>query len=240
MTQHPPYILAHRGFHETVPENTISAFTAAHDLGCHGIELDVQLTIDGQPVVFHDPQLFIPRTGELFKIRQLTLEKLEKLSREVFGEAIPTLEEVLDRFVDGFQWINIELKRQVNDRENNRLIQSVQLVLEKFPTQSFILSSFHPLLIKRMKEWDRDLKTAFLFQPRTVVSPFWKSCLQYTQANFFHPRYDWFFTQHAAIPKVNVSLWTMDECEPYGSFVKSSTQVFSVISNRPDLWLKYL
>lgn len=240
MTQRPPYILAHRGFHETAPENTLSAFSAADELGCHGIELDVQLTADGQPIVFHDPQFFIPRTGQLFKVRHLTLAELEKLSRDVWGEAIPTLEEVLDRFVDRFQWINIELKRQASDRANNRLLGSVQVVLEKFPTQSLIVSSFHPVLLKRMKEWNHDLKTAFLFQPRTVISPFWKSWLQYTQADFFHPRYDWFFTQHAAIPSMNVSLWTMDDCEPYGTFVKSSTQVFSVISNRPDLWLKYL
>ena len=47
--------LAHRGLHEnpSLPENSLGAFKAAVDAG-FGIELDVQLSKDGVPVVFHD------------------------------------------------------------------------------------------------------------------------------------------------------------------------------------------
>ena len=49
-----PLIIAHRGDVTNAPENTISAFQKALELGADGIELDVRLTKDDQLVVFHD------------------------------------------------------------------------------------------------------------------------------------------------------------------------------------------
>src|SRR3989338_6919158 len=200
MTIRSPYIIAHRGFHLDRAENTVSAFKAAAELGCDGIELDVQLTLDGQPVVFHDPQIYIPQKGDLFKIRLLSFTELERISRELWGEPIPLLEEVLDRFVGRFKVINVELKRQINERENAKLLRQVQAILANYPLDSIIVSSFHPFLIKRMKEWNPELRTAFLIQPRTVITPFWRACLYLTRADFLHPRYDWFFAQYSLIP----------------------------------------
>ena len=53
------YFYAHRGFHnleEGIPENSMKAFRLAVEKG-YGIELDVQLSADGIPVVFHDNTL---------------------------------------------------------------------------------------------------------------------------------------------------------------------------------------
>ena len=47
-------VIAHRGASGTCPENTLPAFRRAVELGAHMIELDVQLTRDGHPVVIHD------------------------------------------------------------------------------------------------------------------------------------------------------------------------------------------
>ena len=47
-------IFAHRGYWRHCPENTLSAFRAAAQLGAHGIELDLRLTRDGHAVVLHD------------------------------------------------------------------------------------------------------------------------------------------------------------------------------------------
>ena len=54
-------IFAHRGFSGEYPENTMLAFRKAYETGCDGIELDVQLTKDGVPVIMHDET--IDRTG---------------------------------------------------------------------------------------------------------------------------------------------------------------------------------
>ena len=50
----PPLVIAHRGASGTCPENTLVAFARAAALGAHMIELDVQLTRDGEVVVMHD------------------------------------------------------------------------------------------------------------------------------------------------------------------------------------------
>jgi len=53
-----PYtIIAHRGASNAQPENTAAAFDAAVEQGADGIELDLQLSADKVPVVFHDPTL---------------------------------------------------------------------------------------------------------------------------------------------------------------------------------------
>src|SRR5215475_2651467 len=50
----PVLVIAHRGASGTCPENTLAAFRRAEALGAHMIELDVQLTRDGEVVVVHD------------------------------------------------------------------------------------------------------------------------------------------------------------------------------------------
>ena len=56
-----PKLVAHRGFAAKYPENSMSAFRSAIDLGCKYLELDVQLTADYIPIVIHDEDLL--RTG---------------------------------------------------------------------------------------------------------------------------------------------------------------------------------
>lgn len=92
-------VLAHRGYHAHVPENTLAAFAAAVDLGVHGIETDVRLTRDGVPVLFHDRTV----RGEK-QVAELTRIELE----QAVGYEVPTLDQALDRCA-GVLW-NVEIK----------------------------------------------------------------------------------------------------------------------------------
>ena len=94
-------IFAHRGASGYAPENTLEAFALAITQGADGIELDVQLTKDGIPVVIHDET--IDRVTEKKGwVKDYTLKELKKLTvlKDKFPEysaaKIPTLEEVLD------------------------------------------------------------------------------------------------------------------------------------------------
>jgi glycerophosphoryl diester phosphodiesterase len=87
-----PLVIAHRGASAEAPENTLLAFVRALELGVDGIELDVQVTRDGVPVVFHDTAL-TRLTGTRGRLADRTWSELQKL--RVRGEAIPTLAEVL-------------------------------------------------------------------------------------------------------------------------------------------------
>ena len=107
-------IFAHRGASAYAPENTLAAFDLTQRLGADGIELDVQLTKDGEVVVIHDETIDRTGTGK-GNVRDHTLAELKKLSfhnrmEQYRGEQIPTLREVLDLVKNGDMEVNIELK----------------------------------------------------------------------------------------------------------------------------------
>jgi len=101
--------LAHRGLHGgSTPENSRAAFIAARD-GGYGIELDLQLSADGQAMVFHDDELD-RLTDHIGAIQQQTSDELAQIHL-ANGEGIPTLTEILD-LVDGSVPLLIEIKDQ--------------------------------------------------------------------------------------------------------------------------------
>ncbi len=105
--------LAHRALHDVSagrPENSRAAFRAAIAAG-YGIEFDVQLSLDGQAMVFHDYDL-ARLTSERGPIRQRTtaaLAQIPLLGGD--GETVPTLQEML-ALVDGATPLLIEIKDQ--------------------------------------------------------------------------------------------------------------------------------
>lgn len=104
---HPP--VAHRGLWspDGAPENSLAAFQAACHAG-YGIELDVQLTADGEAVVFHDDDLK-RMTGVEGKLRDRTLDDLGELKLAGSDETIPTLLETL-AIIGHRAMVHVELK----------------------------------------------------------------------------------------------------------------------------------
>ena len=92
-------LLAHRGYHASLPENTMAAFAAATRLGVDGIETDVRLSADGEPVIMHDRV-----TQRRHAVAELTRREIE----HDVGHPVPVLPEVLDAF-PGVLW-NLEIK----------------------------------------------------------------------------------------------------------------------------------
>lgn len=85
--------LAHRGYSAKYPENTLSSFRAAYDLGFTHLELDVHLSKDGVPVLMHDLRIDRTTNGKGF-VKDYTYEELKQF-RVGDRETIPTLEEAL-------------------------------------------------------------------------------------------------------------------------------------------------
>lgn len=99
-------VLAHRGASENWPENSLAAFKAMAGLGVDGVELDVQVTADGIPVVAHDTSI----GGQ--PIDTLEYDGIRELQGELSEDVrIPTLDEVL-RVVPNHLLVNIELKSE--------------------------------------------------------------------------------------------------------------------------------
>lgn len=97
-----PQLVAHRGYSECFPENTLVGLEAALSAGADCIEFDVQFSKDGVPVVIHDNELK-RTTGAEGLVNQATAEQLGKIcagEAQRFGnkfndEPIPTLQVVL-------------------------------------------------------------------------------------------------------------------------------------------------
>ena len=131
-------IFAHRGASGYAPENTLEAFALAIEQGADGIELDVQLSKDGIPVVIHDET--IDRVTEKKGwVKDYTLQELKDMTvlKDKFPaytqSKIPTLKEVLEAVKPSGIQVNIELKydgyikrqmrqvEQFNKLENKRI-----------------------------------------------------------------------------------------------------------------------
>ncbi len=95
------FAVAHRGAMRFAPENTISAYKKAVELGAHCIEMDVRESKDGHFVIMHDPSVF-RTTGGRGIVATLTVAEIKqfdagaKFGPEFAGERIPTLDEALD------------------------------------------------------------------------------------------------------------------------------------------------
>lgn len=94
------YVVAHRGAHAGIPENTLAAYRKAIELGCDFVEIDVRTTKDGQLVSVHNATIDAYAPGQTGKVKEMTLAELRALdigSRvgpEWKEERIPTLEEI--------------------------------------------------------------------------------------------------------------------------------------------------
>ena len=101
-------VTGHRGVKGLVPENTLAGFRKAVEIGCHGVELDVRLTSDGQLAVIHDATLDRTTNGKGAVI-DCTMAELKTLIAGD-GQTIPTLAEVFELLKTSPINIQIELK----------------------------------------------------------------------------------------------------------------------------------
>ncbi len=137
---------AHRGLHGGgVPENSLEAFELACRAG-YGIELDIQLSKDGEVMVFHDGTLN-RMTGVDKDLCELTAAELSELRLAGTEYKIPTLREVL-ALVDGRVPLLVELKGGTLD---TTLCGKAYEILKDYKG-SFCLESFNPWLVKGIKE----------------------------------------------------------------------------------------
>lgn len=163
-----PKIWAHSGCCTLYPENTLEAFRAAAELdGITGIELDIQLTSDGEMVVFHDENL--RRVTHIDRnVRGCTLAEIKNIAIPANDGkycSIPTLEEVLVMMKPYCEsrgiLINIELKTSVI-RYDGIESKAYEIVRKYGMEQYIVWSSFLAESVDIIKKIDRDAKTAVL------------------------------------------------------------------------------
>ena len=153
-----PKIIAHRGVTRNDQENTLPAYYQAFSEGADGLEIDVRLSKDKKPIIFHDED-----TSRLFKksleIKNTTFFELEALGNN--ENRIPLLDEVLD-FLPQNKECFIEIKSDANtvpfldklkiEKKNITFLsfdKNVVLALKKRFPNKLVFQSFHMLQIER-------------------------------------------------------------------------------------------
>ena len=135
---------AHRGLHsrdKSVPENSLKAFALASEAG-YGMELDVQLTRDGQVVVFHDDTL--DRVcGIHGRVDDYTFAELQKFPLCGTAERIPLFSDVLNT-VSGRGAIICELKTA--GKKNRELSRKTYDLIAAYPGE-ICVESFDPRIV---------------------------------------------------------------------------------------------
>jgi len=112
---HLVYVIAHRGAHQGIPENSLAAYQKAIDLGCDFVEIDVRTTRDGKFVSIHNDKIDAYTEGIKGRVQDFTLAELRKLDigkrvgPEWKNTRIPTFEEIV-QLCQGKVGIYLDLK----------------------------------------------------------------------------------------------------------------------------------
>lgn len=184
-------IIGHRGAAGTYPENTMVSFMACEKLGADGIELDVQLTKDGEIVVIHDETINRTTNGKGY-VKDYTLNEIKQFDasykfdgRQFDDCRIPTLIEVFEWAKGNNFSINVELK---NDKiDYHGLEERVINLIRKYEMEKrVVLSSFNHKSMLKFYLMAPDIETAVLYNKRNKEP--WKIAEDY-RASAIHPNY---------------------------------------------------
>ena len=175
--------IAHRGLHlPGIPENSLAAFEQAIADG-YAIELDVQYTGDGIPVVFHDDSL-LRLTGVDRLLRHCCYAELRQLRLQHSNQHIPTLAEVL-QVVAGRTPLLIEVKN--SDMPGS--LEDTTIAMLRAYDGSYVVQSFNPYVVRYFAQYAPEMTRGQLLE-----RPSW-----------FTPDSD--IARHALVVRDNVFCW---------------------------------
>ena len=238
-------VIAHRGASAYYPENTLVSFAAAISLGAGMVEFDVQLSRDGEVVVFHDEKLSRCTNGR-GKLAAYTLAELKKLDAgkwfdEKFkGEKIPTLKEVLS-FCSGKIAVNIEVKTEaVADKIAGGIEEKcLKIVGQTGMSRHAVFSSFDPRAVQHLKQIDNSAAVAVLFEkkiygvkpPSEIVEMLGADCF-----NCSYRELNKKWLRDIKTHNIPVNVYTVDEEREMRRLLEAG--VDGIFTNKPDVLKK--
>ena len=151
-------IIGHRGACGYAPENTLSSFQKALDMGVDMIELDVFVCLTDELVVIHDEDVDRTTNGH-GKVVDMNFQQLRRLIVDG-DEQIPTLDEVI-QLVNRQVPINIELKGPGTAVPVTKLINSY--LQQGWKSTDFFVSSFDHAQVLEFKQLCPSVTTGVLF-----------------------------------------------------------------------------
>ena len=160
------FYFAHRGAPWIEKENSIMSFSRAIELGCKGLEMDVQITKDKKLIIYHD--MYIEKGNKIFYIDDLTYFQINKIMKNLNESAPPLFSELLPIIKKNKNVIfNIEIKS--NRLNNYSVIKKIKEYIHKNNIISqCIISSFNYMLLLQMKLLCRNVLIGFIVSQKRL------------------------------------------------------------------------
>jgi glycerophosphoryl diester phosphodiesterase len=215
-------IIGHRGTKESgCIENTLSAFEAAFELGCDGVELDVHLSKDKEWVIHHDNNI------KRLMIHNTDLIHLQNKTDEL-GYELATLREVLKKFQ--MQELNIDVKPN-----SFKLGAYLGEFLKKYGNpKNHIVGSFKQKTLQGVRSTNNNLRISMLTP--LIISNQWKSLHHEIQLYSVNPFYNFASKYHIyQIMKsgIMVQPWTVNNSKSIKKFL--ALKVDAIITDKPKM-----
>ena len=151
-------VISHAACAGHAPENTLAGIRAALEMGADAIEVDVQASADGVPVLMHD--LTVDRaTNGSGDLASLTLEQLQAL--DAGGEPMPTFAQALE-LTRGRALLVAEIKRPGCEAALADVIRQADAI------EDVMVWSFMPPALAAMRQAESRLPSALLIAPGSI------------------------------------------------------------------------
>jgi glycerophosphoryl diester phosphodiesterase len=178
-----PKVIGHRGAKAYAPENTLESIETAASLGVQWVELDVKLTRDGVPIIFHDDELDRTTNGTGL-VAQTNYEDLRDLDAgSWFGESfsrvrIPTLEEAVDVLLKHNLGLNLEIKPCPGREKETAEVALDHLSHYWDTTDNLLISSFQHVSLEAALDLAPDYARGLLIGDQEMPEN-WKVVAEY-------------------------------------------------------------
>ncbi len=182
-----PKVIGHRGAAAYAPENTLEGIHTAADMNIEWVELDVKLTKDDIPIIFHDDELDRTTNGSGL-VREKTYDDIKQFEAgSWYGESftgikIPTLEEAIEVLINRNLGLNLEIK-PCQGREKETAEVALDILSQYWDDHDrLLISSFDPVSLEAAMAVAGDWSRGLLLAPEGeegVINPEWKNIADY-------------------------------------------------------------
>ncbi len=227
---------AHRGASAYFPENTMLSFEKALEMGCTGIETDVQLTKDGVLVLIHDEMVNRTTNGQGL-VKDYNYSELNKLDagswmgEEFAGIKIPTVEQLIYLTLGKDIMLNFEIKSGIVMYEDIEQ-KLIDLIYKHKIKHKVIISSFNHYSIAKCNKISKEINTGVLYM-EGLYKPY--NYAKTVGANAIHPHFyavNEEVVKEAKKHKIKVNVFTVDDEAYMRSLL--SLKVDGIVTNYPD------
>ncbi len=231
----PLRVWAHRGGSSAAPENTAVADEVARRAGAEWIEIDVQPTKDGVPVILHDAT--VDRTTDgTGAVRSLTAAQVAGLDAGSWfapayaGQRVPTLASQLDGFKTRGGNLLLEVKGEHTRETVDRIVAEIR---RRGMSRRVFVQSFEPQHLRWVRELAPELPRGLL---RSTLDPDPVTIAKDLELSAYNPSDAAFETRPGIVADLHavgvaVNVWTIDDANRWNALEKAG--VDGIITNRP-------